>query len=147
MELKIKHYEDLTTDELFAIFYARNKVFVTEQKITEEVDLDNHDKNCYHVWLEENNEVASYLRIIDSEENYAYIGRVASVVKRKGYASKLLREAIQFIKNDLQKEMVKLSAQSYVVSLYEKAGFEVVSDEYLDVNIPHVDMVLDLKKE
>lgn len=145
MELKIKHYKDLTTDELFAIFYARSKVFVTEQKITEEVDLDNHDKNCYHVWLEENKEVVSYLRIIDSGQNYAYIGRVASVIKGKGYASKLLKEATQFIKIDLQKEQVKLSAQSYVIPLYEKAGFKVVSEEYLDVNIPHVDMVLDLK--
>lgn len=145
MELKIKHYNDLTRDELFAIFYARSKVFVTEQKITEEVDLDDNDKNCYHVWYEENGKVLSYLRVIDTNEGYAYIGRVASVVKRKGYASKLLQESIVFIKNKLEVNSIKLSGQVYVKELYEKAGFKVVSDEYLDVNIPHVDMVLDLK--
>lgn len=145
MEVKIKHYKEISKDELLAIFYARSQVFIVEQKITEEVDIDEKDKICYHIWFEDQGRVLSYLRVIDSEENYAYIGRVASVVKGKGYASKLLQEAITFIKNDLQKERIKLSAQSYVTSLYEKAGFEVVSEEYLDVNIPHVDMELNLK--
>ncbi|MDO4813594.1 MAG: GNAT family N-acetyltransferase [Gemella sp.] len=145
MKLKIKHYNELSTDELFAIFYARSEVFVVEQKITEEVDMDNNDKDCYHIWFEEDGKVLSYLRVIAREEDYAYIGRVASVVKRQGLASKLLQEAKEFIRVKLKKDYIKLSAQSYVISLYEKAGFEVVSEEYLDVNIPHVDMILNLK--
>ena len=35
-----------------------------------------------------------------------------------------------------------LSAQTHATSFYEEAGFVIVSDVYLDANIPHVDMLL-----
>ena len=34
-----------------------------------------------------------------------------------------------------------LSPQVHATAFYEKLGFAIVSDEYLDAGIPHVDMV------
>jgi predicted GNAT family N-acyltransferase len=37
---------------------------------------------------------------------------------------------------------VTLSAQTHAIAFYQKAGFIIGSDVYLDANIPHVDMQL-----
>lgn len=36
---------------------------------------------------------------------------------------------------------VKLSAQVHATPFYERLGFKIVSDEFLEAGIPHVDMV------
>ena len=36
---------------------------------------------------------------------------------------------------------VRISSQEYVVPLYEKVGFEVVSERYTEAGIPHFKML------
>ncbi len=56
------------------------------------------------------------------------------------------REIMRFILSDLQKhaliKKVKLSSQTYAIPFYEKLGFLVCSDEYMDAGMPHKDMQL-----
>jgi predicted GNAT family N-acyltransferase len=40
--------------------------------------------------------------------------------------------------------VAKLGAQTHAIAFYERLGFEISSEEYLDANIPHKDMELDL---
>lgn len=40
----------------------------------------------------------------------------------------------------------KLSSQTYAIPFYEKLGFVVCSEEYMDANIPHKDMYLNLNQ-
>lgn len=53
---------------------------------------------------------------------------------------------MNFILEDIQKNQpvkkIKLGAQSYAIPFYEKLGFVVCSEEYLDSGIPHKDMQL-----
>ena len=51
MELKVKHYDELTVNELYEILKARSIVFVVEQNCPY-LDPDGKDKVSYHVWLE-----------------------------------------------------------------------------------------------
>lgn len=63
MQLVAKSFSQLTTDELFEIYWLRVAVFVVEQNCAyQEVDLT--DKLSYHLWLESENAIKAYLRVI-----------------------------------------------------------------------------------
>ena len=122
----------------------RIPVFVEEQNIPKENELDKNDKISYHAVLYENNIPVACGRLY-YKDNIAHIGRVAGLkeYRRKGYATavckKLINIAISHKIND-----ITLDAQKYVVELYEKLGFKVVGDEFLDENIPHLKMVMEI---
>ena len=144
---KIKHFNELSIDELYEIVKARYEVFACEQKIFSENDFDDIDKNCYHVFLQKNNEVVAYSRILPKEissYNDISIGRVLVIPKyrRSGLAKKMMNFCIDFIKTDLNESNITLSAQEYIKDLYLQCGFTPISDVYDEVGIPHIKMRL-----
>lgn len=145
---EIKKFNDLTVNEMYEIAKSRFEVFVCEQKIVEEQDFDDKDKVCHHIMLKENERVVAYCRIVPKGVGYDYIsvGRVLvlSSHRRKGIAQEMMKVALEFIKNNLDEKTVVLSAQLYAKGLYESVGFNVISDVYDEVNIPHVKMKVEL---
>ena len=145
---EIKKFNDLTVNEMYEIAKSRFEVFVCEQKIVEEQDFDDKDKNCYHIMLKEDGRIVAYSRIVPKGIAYDYVsvGRVLvlSSHRRKGIAQKMMEACLEFIKNDLDQSIVVLSAQLYVKDLYESVGFKVISDVYDEVSIPHVKMKVEL---
>lgn len=148
MNFAIKTFNELTIDELYEIVKARFEVFVCEQKIVEDQEFDDKDKVSYHIMLKENDKVVAYCRIVPKEIGYDYtsIGRVLvlSSYRRKGIAQEMIKVALDFIKNNLNENIVVLSGQLYAKGLYESVGFNVISDVYDEVNIPHVKMKVEL---
>ena len=149
MDLRIHKFEELSGKEVYKIAVARFEVFVGEQKITEEPELDGIDDKCYHVWIEDNNIITAYCRIVPKGLAYdnVSIGRVLvnKEYRRKGLAQRMLKEALKYIKEELKEDIVVLSAQLYVKGLYEDVGFKVISDVYDEANIPHVKMKIEMK--
>lgn len=142
---KIKHFNDLTLSELYEIAKCRYEVFACEQKIFGENDFDDIDKKCYHIFLENNNKITAYARIIPKEfSSYddISIGRVLVLpeYRRDKIAKKMMDKAIGFIKSELNENNITLSAQEYIKDLYLSCGFVEVSDVYDEVGIPHVKM-------
>ncbi len=74
------------------------------------------------------------------------IGRVLTTERGKGYANILLKEGINVAREKLNADKIKIEAQTYAKSMYEKFGFKVVSDEFLEDGIPHVQMILNMSK-
>lgn len=148
MKFEIKKFNDITVDDMYEIAKSRFEVFVCEQEITEEQDFDDKDKECYHVMLKENGRIVAYSRIVPKGVAYEYIsiGRVLVLEshRRKGVAQEMMRACLKYIKESLNENIVVLSAQLYVKSMYESVGFKVISDVYDEVNIPHVKMKLEL---
>lgn len=72
----------------------------------------------------------------------ASIGRVVSVRRHQGLASRLIQEGIRIAKEQFGANSITIEAQIYARSLYEKAGFVQVSDEFLEDGIPHIKMTL-----
>ena len=148
MNFAIKTFNELTIDELYEIVKSRFKVSVCEQKIVEDQEFDDKDKVSYHIMLKENDKVVAYCRIVPKEIGYDYtsIGRVLvlSSYRRKGIAQEMIKVALDFIKNNLNENIVVLSGQLYAKGLYESVGFNVISDVYDEVNIPHVKMKIEL---
>jgi predicted GNAT family N-acyltransferase len=119
----------------------RTPVFIEEQAVTPEFEWDDIDATALHLLAMLDNQPIACLRIIE----YRKIGRMAVLksYRGRGLGAALLREAVAICKKHGGKH-VYLSAQTHAIGFYTKAGFRQISDEYCDVDIPHVDMQLDL---
>lgn len=144
MELVIKRFDELTLRELYEILRHRVEVFVVEQDCAYP-ELDGRDEFSYHLYYRDAEGIQAYLRVVDAGVAYAEtsIGRVLSRKRRCGLAASLLREGIRFAHDTLGAQAIRIQAQTYARSLYEKAGFRQVSAEYLEDGIPHIQMLLD----
>jgi ElaA protein len=144
MVLRVKHFYELTRDELYAILKLRVSVFVVEQKCPYQ-EADNLDQDAIHVWLEDGDGIEAYLRILDRgvENEHVAIGRVIAVKRRCGLGSRILEEGIRAAKELLDADKIYVEAQSYAREFYEKQGFRQISDEFLLDGIPHVRMILE----
>ena len=139
MYFEIKMFNELTIDEMYEIAKSRFEVFVCEQEITDEQDFDDKDKVSYHVMLKDEGRIIAYSRIVPKKVAYENIsiGRVLVLkgYRRKGIAQKMMKSALEFIKNNLNENVVVLSAQEYAKEMYLSVGFKVVSDIYDEVNV------------
>ncbi|SUY48416.1 acetyltransferase [Clostridium putrefaciens] len=148
MQVFIKEFNELSLDELYDILSLRNEVFIVEQNCAYE-DCDGKDKFCYHVYYKEGKEIIAYARILKKGLSYeeVSIGRVIikKPYRRKRLAFELMKNAIEFIQVSLKEDSIRLSSQVYAKGLYESLGFKEVSDEYLEDNIPHIEMIYNTK--
>lgn len=145
MKLKVKHFSELSVDELFAIYKLRVAVFVVEQKCPYQ-EIDEADKAAYHIWLQDEDGIAAYARALPPGATFAEasIGRVIAVKRRCGMGSRIVAAAVETAKERFNAEKITIEAQVYARSLYEKAGFRQISDEFLEDGIPHIQMQLQL---
>lgn len=142
----LKKFQDLTPAELYAAMALREQVFTYEQKCTEP-DFDFQDQKAWHLLAMDGESLAAYVRIFapgDYHPQAASFGRlvVSPDYRGKGLARIAIDKALGFIKQNFKADRIELSAQSYLVKLYETVGFQAVGDEYEEAGIPHVKMVL-----
>ncbi len=127
----------------------RYEVFVQEQKVPEEIELDEQDASAMHVVATTaSKEVIGCARFFPKENNVVYIGRMAvkKAYRNQGLGDKMLKKAIEGGIVAYQASQFALSAQSHALDFYARNGFLVNSDEYLEAGIPHIKMVLSAPK-
>lgn len=142
MKLKIKHFEELTADELYEILKARQEVFIVEQNCPY-VDADGKDKNAYHVFVTENGRVLAALRVLDRGVSFpeVSIGRVITTKRGSGLGREIILSGIRVAKEKYGADRIKISAQVQAEGFYKKQGFSRVSDRvYLEDGIEHIEM-------
>jgi len=142
----IVHFNDLTVDQLFDILALRTEIFVVEQDCPYQ-EVDPKDKESYHVMAYDSSaSLIAVARILPAGVSYKEVsfGRVAVRAgnRGKGLAHVLTKNLILFTKSRLFSDEIRISAQSYLLSFYEKHGFKKVSEEYLEDGIPHMEMLL-----
>lgn len=145
MELIVKHFSELSAEELFEIYRLRVSVFIVEQRCPYQ-DVDDADRTAYHLWLRDENGIAAYARLLPPGAAFptAAIGRVIAVRRRCGLGTRIVDAAINAAREKLSADVITIEAQVYARSLYEKAGFVQTSEEFLEDGIPHVQMQLRL---
>ena len=96
MELIIKHYKDLTTDELWEIYKLRADVFIVEQ-VCPYQDIDEFDKVSYHLYMKDGDGIQAYLRVLPANTVFEApsIGRVISMKRRQGIGTLLVKEGMK----------------------------------------------------
>ena len=142
METIVKIFEELSTGELYEILKARAEVFVVEQNCPYQ-DLDDVDKEAYHVYLKEDGKIVAYLRVVDKGKRLdeVSLGRVISLKRRCGIGTQLMQTGILVAKEKFQAKKIKIGAQLYAKPFYEQVGFKQISGEYLEDGIPHIYMI------
>ncbi len=146
---KIKPFEELTTKELYEIFQLRLAVFSVEQNAPYQ-DADGKDLKAFHLMgYNPGGELIAYARILPAGIAYdeVSIGRVVTPQKARGTgAGKILvKNALEFIAEQLGAVPIRISAQSYLIKFYSDFGFKTVGEEYLEDSLPHIEMLLILE--
>ena len=148
MKMNIRHYSELTADELYEILRARCAVFVVEQNCPYQ-DIDGLDKRSLHVFCtREDGSVAGCLRLytLDGEQGIMHLGRVVTTDRGTGLGRKILHEGILQAEAMMPEGEIVIHSQSYAAGFYAKEGFRVTSEEFLEDDQPHVEMRLRLPR-
>ena len=142
MELKIKHFCELSAQELFAIYKLRVSVFVVEQNCPYQ-EVDDADEHAYHVWFEDEDGIEAYLRVVEPGVVFpeCAIGRVIAVKRRCGLGTKIVSAGLRAAQERYGAEAVRIEAQTYARKLYEGLGFVQTTEEFLEDGIPHIGML------
>jgi len=143
----MKKFEALTAGELYRILKLRQEVFIIEQTCIYS-DIDGKDETAYHLMAFDGDSVVGCLRILGRGISFdaVSVGRVVVPARHRGrgIAKEMMGAALDFIRRELREKQIKLSAQTYATGFYEGLGFVRASEEYLEDDIPHVDMVCTL---
>ena len=138
-----KTFDELTTREIYEILKARAAVFVVEQNIVYQ-DMDDKDYDSLHVYYEEDGKVTAYLRAFETEPGIVRMGRVLTLQHGQGLGRKLLNYALEEIRQSYSPKIIALDSQCHAIGFYEKAGFKVCSEEFLEEGVWHVKMELEV---
>ena len=145
METVVKRFDELTVEELYDILKLRSAVFVVEQNCVYQ-DVDDVDREAYHIYLKENGEIVAYLRVIDKGKRLdeVSLGRVISAKRRRGYGTKIMEKGLEIAKSKFGAKIVKIGAQCYAKPFYEQVGFRQISDVYMEDGIEHIYMICEV---
>ena len=138
-ELVVKISE--TEEERDGAVAVRLRVFVAEQQIPAEEELDEADATALHAVAMDNGRVVGTGRLIDLGEGQGQIGRMAvdQEYRRLGTGGRILLFLEEQGRSRGMTGFV-LHAQEYVKSFYAGHGYVEHGDVFLEVDIPHVEM-------
>jgi predicted GNAT family N-acyltransferase len=136
MELKIVN----TEKELQDAYKVRFTVFVEEQGVPEDLEIDELEQEALHFigYEEEEPVAASRMRFVDG---YAKMERICVLQSQrgKGFGRDILL-FMERIAKEKDMDKSKLNAQTRAEAFYQSLGYETISGEFMDAGIPHVTM-------
>ncbi len=126
------------TKDKEALIELRTQVFVGEQKVPPSIEIDGLDPECRHVKATADGIVIGTGRLLPD----GHIGRMCihKNYRQLGIGSLLLKNLVeQALAANYPR--IALNSQSYAIPFYEKNGFVVDSEEFIDAGIPHRRMI------
>ena len=135
------HVEHVSTHkQIEDAFTVRKIVFVEEQQVPIDEEIDQYEETADHFVLYDNETPIGAGRF-RSSENKGKFERICVLSSYRGTGSGAL------LMNEIEKfaikkgfKTLKLNAQVHALSFYEKLGYHITSDEFLDAGIPHKSM-------
>jgi predicted GNAT family N-acyltransferase len=127
-----------TPAEREACYDIRKAVFVHEQAVPLELELDEYDDGAVHFLLRDTAQTPlATARLVD-KHGLAKIGRVAVLKEARGQGLGLM--LMQFVLDEARRlgftEAV-LDSQTYAIPFYARLGFTAEGEEFDDAGIPH----------
>ena len=136
MQIKVAQ----TQSDFFQIVRIRAEVFIREQNVDSEIEMDIKDDTAIHCLATLNNEPVGCLRILMNDDGVT-VGRVAV---RKPYrrmkVGKALMNFVETLPVVKEKGKIAVHAQLTAREFYLNCGFHEVSDIYEEANILHISM-------
>ena len=125
-----------------ALSLVRFEVFVEEQQVPQEIELDEWDPRCLHVLALASPETPIGCgRLLPD----GHIGRMAVRVpwRGQGVGLRLLERLLEAARGRGMREVL-LSSQTHAIPFYRRAGFTTRGPIYEEAGIPHQEMWLAL---
>ncbi len=131
--------------ELAEAFKVRKEVFVEEQGISEDIELDSHDDGALHMVVKDGDRVIGTARVLFPAPGVAKIERMALLkpFRRKGIGSRI----ISFLNTELKNRQIRkavLHAQYSSVAFYRSCGFAESGMPFNEAGIRHLRMEKEL---
>ena len=117
----------------------RSEVFVGEQNVPVELEIDGLDNECRHVVALHQGEVIGTGRLLPN----GFIGRmcVKHEYRGQGVGGRMLSHLVA-VAHRFDYPQVSLNAQSQVIDFYRNHGFVVASEPFMEAGILHQKMTL-----
>lgn len=133
MEINIVSWDDAQS----ALRHIRQKVFIEEQLVPEDLEWDGSDKSAIHLLGKEGNRPVACARITEGGK----LGRVAVLkdYRKHGWGGRILRAAERYLL-DQRKAKIFLNSQANSYYFYFQSGYRPSEEMFWDANIPHLRM-------
>lgn len=118
----------------------RRRVYVDEQGVALAADRDGLDPTALHLVAVDDDRIVGTCRLV-FEPGSARLGRMAvdGTMRGRGIGAAILAAA-EHEARAAGAARIRLDAQLTAQSLYERGGFKVCGEEFMDEGIPHLPM-------
>ena len=143
MEILLKSWKEAQADA----FLVREEVFIQEQGVPAELELDEFDSSAAHVLAYQDTHCIGTGRLVNLSAKQAQIGRMAVLAnfRGSGIGSRILKSLVELA--DIQgAKTIILHSQVAAIPFYERMGFISDGPTYDEAGIPHRNMILLLSK-
>lgn len=133
-----------TNDTLYECLKIRRKVFIEEKNVPENIEIDEYDVlggKCEHFMISAKAGAIGTLRCMHSDDSTVKLQRFCILPQYRGLG--IGRKTLDFVEEyyrDKSVSHIELDAKFEVAPFYEKCGYTVISDKFLEAGIPHVKM-------
>lgn len=135
------------TEDLNSVTYKdalkiRNKVFVDEQKVPPELEIDDLEDRSIHGVLYQSNQAIATVRLYPVNPDCFKVQRVAVLkeFRNQGFGKTLMLESEEKAKK-MGAIQLELDSQNTAIPFYKKLAYKIISDEFLDAGILHHKMI------
>ena len=137
MQLSLRRAQ--TEEDIAGLKALRLEVFVKEQGVPRELELDVLDETAIHAVATEGGAVVGTGRLILTASGEAQIGRMAvrQSARRRGIGGQVLR-LLEAEAANSGVTQVELHAQRYVSAFYRRHGYAEEGDPFFEAGIEHV---------
>ncbi len=118
----------------------RLAVFVHEQQVPEELELDDDDPTAWHAVVLDHSKAIATGRLLRNGK----IGRLAVLKEYRGLGlgSELLKTLVSYGRQEGIKQFF-LHAQTTALDFYQRHGFKAIGPVFNEAGIDHIKMVLE----
>ena len=132
--------------DMLSCLDLRRTVFIEEQNVPENEEVDGDDPGCDHILLTDSDIPVGAARL-KYYNDFVKVQRVCVLknYRGQGIGSKIINFIIRHVeKNDIRSS-VRLGSQIHALEFYKRLGFIEFGEEYLDAGILHKDMEFQIK--
>ncbi len=131
--IRIEESRDIATCR-----HLRRVVFIEEQGVSEADEVDGLDEAAIHLLAFQDDQPVGTARLLLKGVT-GKIGRVCVLPQARGtgLGAALIRAALEVLRRQPGVVEAYLGSQSHATGFYEKLGFAVEGEEFLDAGIPH----------
>ena len=139
LDILIKPWQEAQKDA----FEVRREVFILEQGVPEELEIDEHDPTALHVLTYSGINCIGTARLVINSDQSGQIGRMAILrpFRNQGLGRQMMKALIETAKSKGILHLT-LHAQVSAIPFYEKLGFMADGPTYMEAGIPHRNMMM-----